>query len=70
MNNRRPTSARRLFVEAVTDEMRELVKDYDHEKAKALMPFVRLADEMSAQDLERMSKRQRRVRPPRREAAE
>ena len=70
MDNRRPVNARRLFIDAVLDEMKSLDKEYDHEAAKGLMPFINIASTMAQEDLDSLKKRQNRVAKPTREAAE
>lgn len=57
--------ARRFFIDAVKEEMKALDKKYNQEDAKALLPFIQLADEMSRKDLEELERRR-----PRRKIAD
>lgn len=70
MNSRRPVAAKRSFIDAVLAEMKALDKDYNHEVAKGLMPFIEMADAMTRADIEKLKRRRDKSNPPISEAAE
>lgn len=67
--HRRPINPRQAFIDGVVDVMNDLDREYDHEVAEGMWPFIKIAEAMAREDIERLKKR-RRVEPPKREAEE